>query len=152
LKKALISEKEFTKNKAGVRCFGYKHIKSIKFYSTLLLCLRDCYESKYEQLNIDMNYMLLLKNELSMGFLRNTSNITNTLRSAIKIYSEERSGRGEHFQTEMALLEKLFDQADNPKSTVRVEENKNSSLYKDPNDEPEPEVFKPSHDKTASIL
>jgi hypothetical protein len=99
-----------------------------------------------------MNYMLLLKNELSMGFLRNTSNITNTLRSAIKIYSEERSGRGEHFQTEMALLEKLFDQADNPKSTVRVEENKNSSLYKDPNDEPEPEVFKPSHDKTASIL
>ena len=109
LKRAQESEKDFRRNKAPVRCYGYKHLKSMKFYATLLLCLRDCYESKYEQLNIDMNYMLLLKNELSLAFLRGTHNITNTLKSAIKIYCDERAGRGELWQTEMALLEKLFD-------------------------------------------
>jgi hypothetical protein len=95
LKKAQNSEKAHRENKGAVRCYGYKHIKSMKFYSSLLLCLKDCYESKYEQLNIDMNYFLLLKNELSLGFLRNTQNLTNVLRSAIKIYSEERPGRME---------------------------------------------------------
>jgi hypothetical protein len=124
LKKAQDSEKAHRENKAAVRCYGYKHIKTMKFYSSLLLCLRDCYESKYEQLNIDMNYFLLLKNELSLGFLRNTSNLTNVLRSAIKIYADERPGRQEQAQLELAVVEKLFDAASNPNSSVKIDENK----------------------------
>ena len=42
----------------------------LKFYAQLLRCLKDCYEMKFEQLNIDMNFFLLLKNELSLHFLR----------------------------------------------------------------------------------
>lgn len=42
----------------------------MKFYGQLLRCLRDCYEQRFEQLNIDMNFFLLLKNELSLHFLR----------------------------------------------------------------------------------
>ena len=51
--------------------FGYKHDRALKFYGCLLRCMRDCYEERFEQLNIDMNYFLLLKNELSLAFLRN---------------------------------------------------------------------------------
>lgn len=50
-------------------------------------CLKDCYEQKFEQLNIDMNYFLLLKNELSLAFLRKFENIISTVKTAIKIYS-----------------------------------------------------------------
>ena len=71
-----------------------------------------------------MNYFLLLKNELSLGFLRNTSNLTNVLRSAIKIYADERPGRHEQAQLELAMVEKLFDAASNPNSSVKIDENK----------------------------
>ena len=75
LKKAQESEKEFKSTKGLIRVFGYKHAKSVKFFAQLMNCLRCCYESKYEQLNIEMNYFLLVKNELSLHFLRNTSNM-----------------------------------------------------------------------------
>ena len=58
-------------NKGLIHMFGYKHDKALKFYGSLLRCMRDCYESRFEQLNIDMNFFLLLKNELSLAFLRN---------------------------------------------------------------------------------
>ena len=50
--------------------YGYKHHRSMKYFAQLLRCLRDCYEQRFEQLNIDMNFFLLLKNELSLHFLR----------------------------------------------------------------------------------
>jgi hypothetical protein len=39
-----------------------------------------------------MNNFLLLKNELSLAFLRNQDNIVATLKSAIKIYASQGEG------------------------------------------------------------
>ena len=36
-----------------------------------------------------MNFFLLLKNELSLAFLRNYENVIATVKSAIKIYASE---------------------------------------------------------------
>jgi hypothetical protein len=72
-------------------------------------CLKDCYEQKFEQLNIDMNYFLLLKNELSLAFLRKFENIISTVKSAIKIYaSQEEISRRELESQELAALEKII--------------------------------------------
>jgi len=82
--------------------FGYKHHKVLKFYGQLIRCLKDCYDQKFEQLNIDMNFFLLLKNELSLDFLRNYENVIATVKSAIKIYaSEEEQNREAIEQHEM---------------------------------------------------
>lgn len=80
---------EIDTGKGLLHLFGYKHKKAIKFYGQLLKCLKDCYEQKFEQLNIDMNFFLLLKNELSLHFLRNTENVVSTLKSAIRIHAAE---------------------------------------------------------------
>ena len=40
-------------------------------------------------MNLDMNSFLLLKNELSLGFLRNMDNIVATVKTAIKLYASE---------------------------------------------------------------
>lgn len=61
--------------------FGYKHAKSPQFFAYLLRCLKDCYEGKFEQLNIDLNFFLLLKNELSLIFLRSEQNAMTLLRT-----------------------------------------------------------------------
>ena len=50
--------------KGLLKLFGYKHMKSMRFFAQLLRCLRDAYEGKYEQLNANMNFFILLKNEL----------------------------------------------------------------------------------------
>jgi predicted metal-binding transcription factor (methanogenesis marker protein 9) len=95
--------------KQQMSVFGYKHVKSIKFYAYLYRCLRDCYEQKYEQLNVDMNNFLLLKNELSLGFLRNYENIVQTVKAAIKIYaSQEELERKDTEAQELQLLEKIL--------------------------------------------
>jgi len=57
----------------------------MKYYGQLLRCLRDCYEQRFEQLNIDMNFFLLLKNELSLHFLRRIENILATTKIALRI-------------------------------------------------------------------
>ena len=82
-------EKERMTGKGYVRFFGYKHHKTLKFYGQLLRCLRDCYQQKFEQLNIDMNFFLLLKNELSLDYLRNHENILSTVKAAIRIHAQE---------------------------------------------------------------
>ena len=84
--KKLENEQEKASGKGQIRMFGYKHHRSMKYYSQLLRCLRDCYEQRFEQLNIDMNFFLLLKNELSVHFLRNTENVSATVRAALRIY------------------------------------------------------------------
>ena len=58
-------------SKYNLRVFGYKHPKVIKFMAFTFRCLKDCIDGKCEQLNLDMNNFLLLKNELSLSFLRN---------------------------------------------------------------------------------
>jgi hypothetical protein len=80
-------------NKSVASCFGYKHYKAHKFYAHLLKCLKDCYDSKYEQLNIDLNFFLLLKNELSLYFLRKEDNILAALKTAVNIYAREKDFR-----------------------------------------------------------
>ena len=72
-----------------MRVFGYKHPKALKFLGFVLRCLKDCCEQKFEQLNVDMNYFLLLKNEISLGFLRKFENAISTVKSAIKIYASQ---------------------------------------------------------------
>lgn len=67
-RKKELEKKSFNKN---IRVFGYKHPKSMKFMALLMRCLKSCIENKHEQLNLDMNSFLLLKNELSLVFLRN---------------------------------------------------------------------------------
>lgn len=82
-------EREKAQGKGLIRMYGYKHHRAMKFYGQLLRCLRDCYEQRFEQLNIDLNFYLLLKNELSLNFLRATENIVATCKSAIRIYASE---------------------------------------------------------------
>ena len=67
--------------------FGYKHPKVMKFLALLFRCLKNCIEGKHDQLNLDMNAFLLLKNELSLAFLRNMDNIVATVKAAIKLYA-----------------------------------------------------------------
>lgn len=103
-------EEESKKSKKGnIRIYGYKHPKVMKFMSLILKCMKDCCEQRAEQLNLDMNNFLLLKNELSLAFLRNQDNILATLKSAIKIYgsSEENQKRDVEAQ-ELAVIEKIL--------------------------------------------
>jgi len=102
-------ERSFKKN---VRVFGYKHPKVIKFMSLIIKCLKDCIDCKPEQLNLDMNNFLLLKNELSLAFLRNQDNIVATLKSAIKIYATlEENQKRDIEQQELMVLEKILNKA-----------------------------------------
>lgn len=56
-----------------------------------------------------MNYFLLLKNEVSLSFLRKFDNVLQTVRSAIKLYaSKEELGRKDTEAVEMAALEKII--------------------------------------------
>ena len=76
-------------DKKNIRVFGYKYPKVLKFLGQIMRCLKDCYEQKFEQLNVDMNYFLLLKNELSLAFLRKFENIISTVKSAIKVFASQ---------------------------------------------------------------
>lgn len=56
-----------------------------------------------------MNYFLLLKNELSLSFLRKFENIISVVKSAIKIYaSQEELQRKDLEQQELMILEKII--------------------------------------------
>ena len=76
-------------------------------------CLKDCLDGKADQLNLDMNNFLLLKNELSLAFLRNQDNIVATLKSAIKIYatSDEQNRSSVEIQ-ELQVLDKILKNVD----------------------------------------
>ena len=90
--------------------FGYKHYIAMKFYGQLIRCLRDCYEQRFEQLNIDMNFFLLLKNELSLHFLRQTDNILATVKASIRVYAAENErDRAADEQNELKILEKILN-------------------------------------------
>lgn len=72
-------------------------------------CLKDCYEFKFEQLNIDMNFFLLLKNELSLAFLRNNENILATVKSALRIYaSDKEKNREDEEAHELDILKRIL--------------------------------------------
>jgi len=75
--------------KGNMRVYGYKYPKALKFLATMYKCLKDCYDRRYESLNVDMNYFLLLKNEISLSFLRKFDNVVATVRSAIKLYASK---------------------------------------------------------------
>ena len=91
----------------------------------MLRCLRDCYEQRYEQLNIDMNFFLLLKNELSLHFLRQTENVVSTLKSSIRIYaSENERDRLNEEANELKILEKILN--NQPLQNEESEEDENN--------------------------
>jgi hypothetical protein len=89
LKKERERERRGKTDKRNIRVYGYKYPKALKFLATGYKCLKDCYDKRYETLNIDMNYFLLLKNELSLAFLRKFDNVIATVRSAIKLYASK---------------------------------------------------------------
>ena len=92
-----------------MRMYGYKYPKVIKFVAQIYKCLKDSFEKRYEALNIDMNYFLLLKNELSLAFLRKFDNIVQAVRAAIKLYaSKDEQSRKEVEAQEMLALEKII--------------------------------------------
>ena len=102
-------EKRNKTEKRNIRVFGYKYPKVLKFVGQTMRCLKDCYEQKFEQLNIDMNYYLLLKNELSLSFLRKYENIISTVKSAIKVFaSQEELTRKDLESQELVALEKII--------------------------------------------
>ena len=87
----------------------------MKFMALLMRCLKDCLEQKHEQLNLDMNNFLLLKNELSLAFLRNQDNIVATVKSAIKLYAtQEENNRKDLEQQELQVLEKILKDRTEP--------------------------------------
>ena len=105
-----VTDLEKAAGKGLIHMFGYKHQRAMKFYGQLFRCLRDCYEQRFEQLNIDMNFFLLLKNELSLHYLRQTENIVMTLKTAIRIYgSENERDRTQEEQQELKILEKILN-------------------------------------------
>lgn len=56
-----------------------------------------------------MNYFLLLKNELSLAFLRKFDNVVATVKSAIKLYAaKDEILRAEIEKQEMQALEKII--------------------------------------------
>lgn len=66
-----------------------------------------------------MNSFLLLKNELSLAFLRNQDNIVATVKSAIKIYAtQEEHTRKDLEAQELAILEKILKAAETEKNNV----------------------------------
>ena len=90
--------------------FGYKHYRGMKLFAQLIRCLKACYEQRFEMLNIDMNFFLLLKNEVSVNFLRQTENIYATCKTAIRIYaSENERDRAAIEQDELKILEKILN-------------------------------------------
>ena len=56
-----------------------------------------------------MNFLLLLKNELSLTFLRNNENILAAIKTAIRIHaSESEKQRDENEQEELQILQKII--------------------------------------------
>lgn len=95
--------------KRNIRVYGYKYHKVLKFMAQIFKCLKDCFEKRYENLNIDMNYFLLLKNELSLSFLRKFDNIVAICKAAIRIHaSKDELTRKEVENQEIQALEKII--------------------------------------------
>lgn len=92
---------------------------------------------KFEQLNIDMNFFLLLKNELSLNFLRQTENIVQTVKLALRVYaSEDEKNRLNEENAELRLLEKILKGL--PTEIESDEEEEEKKQIKDSDEETTP--------------
>lgn len=70
-----------------------------------------------------MNNFLLLKNELSLAFLRNQDNIVATVKSAIKLYAtQEENNRKDLEQQELQVLEKILKDRSETQGHAQVPE------------------------------
>ena len=108
-------------DKKNIRIYGYKYPKTLKFVAQIYKCLKDCFEKRFENLNLDMNYFLLLKNELSLAFLRKFDNILAALKSAIRIYaSKEEQSRKEVEAQELQALEKIIKSQSNQGKEAQI--------------------------------
>jgi len=86
-KKAMDSETDYRSKKGLIHMFGYKHDKATKFYGYMIKCLKSAYRGEQERLVVDMNHFLLLKNELSLAFLRHLPNLAQTVKLALELYA-----------------------------------------------------------------
>ena len=109
IKKERDRDRKNRQDKKNIRVYGYKYHKVLQFLAQINKCLKDCFEKRFESLNVDMNYFLLLKNELSLAFLRKFDNIVSTVKAAIRIYaSKEEQSRKDSEALELAALEKII--------------------------------------------
>ena len=51
-----VTDLEKAVGKGLIQILRYKHLDAMKFYGQLFRCLQDCYEQRFEQLNIDMTF------------------------------------------------------------------------------------------------
>ncbi|CAI2368685.1 unnamed protein product [Moneuplotes crassus] len=104
-----LPERKINNNATPIHVFGSNHPKILKFMAIMIRCLRHCYESKPQELNLDLNKFLLLKNELSLNYLRQYENVFTAVKAAIKIYaSQDEAKRKEIEKVEIATLEKII--------------------------------------------
>ena len=61
----------------------------MRFYAQLLRCLKDAFEGKYEALNVDMNFFILLKNELQVPYLKTAEPMCGVMKKAMAKYPVE---------------------------------------------------------------
>ena len=104
-----LPERKINNKSTPIRVFGSNHPKILKFMAIMIRWLRHCYESKPQELNLDLNKYLLLKNELSLNYLRQYENVFTAVKAAIKIYaSQDEARRKEIEKVEIATLEKII--------------------------------------------
>jgi hypothetical protein len=104
-----LPERKINNKETPINVFGSRHPKILKFMAIMIRCLRHCYESKPQELNLDLNKYLLLKNELSLNYLRQYENVFTAVKAAIKIYaSQDEAKRKEIEKVEIATLEKII--------------------------------------------
>ena len=103
-------EQEKSHKKSMIKFFGYKHNKSLRFYAQLLKCLRDCFEARYESLNINLNFLMILKNELQTPYLKKAETLAVTMKKASAKYpmDEDVESLTDESQ-EMKILEKILN-------------------------------------------
>ena len=93
-----------------MKFFGYKHKKSQRVYAQMLKCLQDCFEAKYEELQEDTQFLMILKTELQTPYMRTAEHLCQTMRKAILKYPlDEDDEAVESAQAEHVILEKILN-------------------------------------------
>ena len=82
----------------------------MRFYSQLLKCLKDCFDGKFEALNFNMNFLILLKNEVQTPYMKQAEVLSEVMRKAImKNPLEEDVEHISDEREEVFILEKILN-------------------------------------------
>ena len=82
----------------------------MRFYAQMLRCLKDCFEGRYEQLNVNMNFFILLKNELQTPYLKTAEPMCMIMKKAMAKYPlDEDTESISDENAELRILEKILN-------------------------------------------